>query len=60
VTSADAPAGTVIDSDPQEGQQVPSDTTVTLIIASAPSSPATPTTPTTTPPTDTNGQPGGN
>jgi hypothetical protein len=61
VTSADAPAGTVIDSDPAEGQQVPSDTTVTLIIAAAPSSPATPTTtPTTTPPTDTNGQPGDN
>ena len=57
VTSADAPAGTVIDSDPAEGQQVPPDTTVTLIIASAPSSPASPTTtaPTTTPPTDTNG-----
>ena len=58
VTSTDAPAGTVIDSDPAEGQQVPSDTTVTLIIAAAPSSAATvptTTTPTSTAPTDTNG-----
>jgi len=61
VTSADAPAGTVIDSDPAEGQKVPSDTTVTLIIAAAPSSAATvTTTPTSTAPTDTNDQPGGN
>ena len=56
VTSTDAAPGTVIDSDPAEGQQVPSDTTVTLIVASAPSSAAT-ATPTSTAPTDTNGQP---
>jgi hypothetical protein len=55
VTSSDAPAGTVIDSDPAEGQQVPSDTKVTLIIASAPSTAATTTTPATTVPTDPNG-----
>lgn len=54
VTSADAAPGTVIDSDPAEGQQVPSDTTVTLIVASAPSSAAT-TTPGSTGPTDTKG-----
>jgi len=57
VTSNDAAPGTVIDSDPPEGQQVPSDTTVTLIIASPPSSSptATKTTKPTTAPTDTNG-----
>ena len=63
VASTDAPAGTVIDSDPAEGQQVPSDTTVTLIIAAAPSSDPTATAttaPTSTAPTDTNGQPDGN
>jgi PASTA domain len=36
VTSNDATAGTVIDSDPEEGQEVPPDTTVTLIIAASP------------------------
>jgi hypothetical protein len=36
VTSDDAPAGTVIDSDPGEGQEVPPDTVVTLIIAAEP------------------------
>jgi PASTA domain len=41
VVSDDAPAGTVIDSDPEEGQEVPPDTTVTLIIAAAPTSPPT-------------------
>jgi pyruvate/2-oxoglutarate dehydrogenase complex dihydrolipoamide acyltransferase (E2) component len=58
VTSADAPAGTVIDSDPAEGQEVPPDTTVTLILAAPPSSAATATTtsPATTAPTDTNDQ----
>jgi hypothetical protein len=56
VTSGDATPGTVIDSDPQEGQQVPPDTTVTLIIAAAPSSaPTVSTTPATTEPTDTTG-----
>jgi hypothetical protein len=55
VTSTDADPGTVIDCDPAEGEQVPSDTTVTLIIAAAPStSPAVSTTPSTTAPTDTN------
>jgi hypothetical protein len=60
VTSDDADPGTVIDSDPGEGQQVPSDTTVTLIIAAAPSSSPTPTTttPGTTTPTDTDDQDG--
>lgn len=38
---SDAPAGTVIDSDPAEGQQVPADTVITLIIAAAPTEPAT-------------------
>jgi pyruvate/2-oxoglutarate dehydrogenase complex dihydrolipoamide acyltransferase (E2) component len=61
VTSGDAPAGMVIDSDPREGQQVPTDSTVTLIIAAAPSSPAVSTTPTSTAPTDTSDdQAGGN
>jgi hypothetical protein len=36
VVSDDAPAGTVIDSDPEEGQEVPPDTVVTLIIAAEP------------------------
>lgn len=36
VVSDDAPAGTVIDSDPEEGQEVPPDTVVTLIIATEP------------------------
>jgi cytoskeletal protein RodZ len=57
VTRADATAGTVVDSDPKEGQRVPSDTVVTLIIATAPSSsPTVSTTPTSTPPTDTKDQ----
>ncbi|GAB1643808.1 PASTA domain-containing protein [Krasilnikovia sp. MM14-A1259] len=51
---SDAPAGTVIDSDPVEGQQVPSDTTVTLIVASPPSPSAAP----SSTPTGTSGQPG--
>jgi hypothetical protein len=34
--SNDASAGTVIDSDPEEGQEVPPDTVVTLIIATEP------------------------
>jgi hypothetical protein len=53
VISTEAPPGTVIDSDPPEGQEVPPDTTVTLIIAAA--QPTTPTTPTT----DVTNQPGG-
>jgi hypothetical protein len=61
VTSTDADPGTVIDCDPAEGEQVPSDTTVTLIIAAAPSSsPTVSPTPSTTAPTDTNNQPAGN
>ena len=36
VISDDAPAGTVLDSDPEEGQEVPPDTIVTLIIATEP------------------------
>jgi PASTA domain len=51
VASTQAPPGTVIDSDPPEGQEVPPDTTVTLIIAAQP----TPTTSTTGAPA----QPGG-
>jgi hypothetical protein len=44
VASTDAPPGIVIDSDPPEGQEVPPDTTVTLIIAAQPTTPTTPTT----------------
>jgi beta-lactam-binding protein with PASTA domain len=36
MSSDDANPGTVIDSDPEEGQEVPPDTTVTLIIAAPP------------------------
>jgi len=39
--TSDSPAGTVIDSDPAEGQQVPADTVITLIIAAEPTAPAT-------------------
>jgi PASTA domain len=53
--TSDAAADTVIDCDPAEGQQVPSDTTVTLIIAAQPSSSPSPS---TTPPTTTGDQPG--
>ncbi|GIE96398.1 PASTA domain-containing protein [Paractinoplanes rishiriensis] len=46
---SDAPPNTVIDSDPTEGQEVPPDTTVTLVVArSATTGPTT--TPTTTTP----------
>ncbi|MCM4081774.1 Stk1 family PASTA domain-containing Ser/Thr kinase [Paractinoplanes hotanensis] len=46
----DVPAGTVIDSDPVEGQEVPPDTTVTLVIAAeATNTPTTPTGPTEDP-----------
>ena len=41
--TSESPAGTVIDSDPAEGQQVPADTVITLIIAAEPTAPATPT-----------------
>jgi hypothetical protein len=41
---SDAAAGTVIDSDPAEGQEVPADTQVTLVIATKPTTPATTTT----------------
>jgi hypothetical protein len=43
VASDDASPGTVIDSDPEEGQEVPPDTIVTLIIAAPPTT--APTTP---------------
>jgi hypothetical protein len=43
--ASDAPAGTVIDSDPAEGQEVPPDTRVALVIAAA--APTQPTTPAT-------------
>jgi hypothetical protein len=36
MSSNDAAPGTVIDSDPEEGQEVPPDTTVTLIVAAPP------------------------
>ncbi|WP_067493969.1 PASTA domain-containing protein [Actinoplanes sp. TFC3] len=49
VASTDAPPGTVIGSDPAEGQQVPDDTIVNLIIASEPTATTTPPTSTTTP-----------
>lgn len=45
--ASDAAAGTVIDSDPAEGQEVPADTQVTLVIATQPTT--TPTTATTQP-----------
>ncbi|MCA2212780.1 PASTA domain-containing protein [Jidongwangia harbinensis] len=52
VRPSDAAPGTVIDSDPTEGQEVPPDTLVTLVIAAERTTTATPptTTPTTTPP----------
>ena len=46
--AGDAQAGTVIDSDPAEGQEVPPDTQVTLVIAAERTAPTT----TTTEPTD--------
>ncbi|AGL13552.1 PASTA domain-containing protein [Actinoplanes sp. N902-109] len=52
VPSTDAPPGTIIGSDPAEGQQVPGDTIINLIIASEPTATATtppPATGTTTP-----------
>jgi hypothetical protein len=52
LTSDDASAGTVLDSDPEEGQEVPPDTVVTLIIA------ASPTTAPTTPSAGVINQPG--
>ena len=50
--ASDSPAGTVIDSDPAEGQQVPGDTVIALIIAAPPTPTATPT------PTQTTGPAG--
>jgi hypothetical protein len=52
--TSDSPPGTVIDSDPAEGQQVPADTVITLIIAAEPTTSATPapTVTVTTEPTD--------
>jgi pyruvate/2-oxoglutarate dehydrogenase complex dihydrolipoamide acyltransferase (E2) component len=46
--TSDSPAGTVIDSDPAEGQQIPADTVIALIIAA---NPPTPTQAATTDPT---------
>ena len=42
VNTTDAPPGTVIDSDPAEGQEVPPDTVVTLVIAAQPATSPTP------------------
>jgi hypothetical protein len=47
INSTKAPPGTVIDSDPAEGQKVPPDTVVTLVIAAQPTT--SPTTATATP-----------
>jgi hypothetical protein len=47
---SDAAPGTVIDSDPAEGQQVPPDTQVTLVIAAEPATTTPTATATTTPP----------
>jgi hypothetical protein len=49
VVSDAAPANTVIDSDPAEGQEVPPDTTVTLVIAVPPTTAPATTAPTTAP-----------
>jgi hypothetical protein len=46
----DSPPGTVIDSDPTEGQQVPAGTVITLIIAAEPTTSAAPTATVTTEP----------
>ncbi len=54
-SAPDVPPGTVIDSDPVEGQEVPPDTTVTLVVAAEPTN-----TPTTTEPTQDPGAGGGN
>ncbi|MEU8816429.1 PASTA domain-containing protein [Actinoplanes sp. NPDC048796] len=55
--AVNAPAGTVVDSDPAEGQEVPPDTVVTLVVA-ADAATTVPTTATTgaTPGADTDGQ----
>jgi beta-lactam-binding protein with PASTA domain len=51
--TSDYPAGTVIDSDPAEGQQVPADTVISVIVATAPTTSAAPTqTTASTAPTD--------
>ena len=52
VVSDAAPANTVIDSDPAEGQEVPPDTTVTLVIAVPPTTAPATTAPATTAPTE--------
>ncbi|MFC3384867.1 PASTA domain-containing protein [Couchioplanes caeruleus subsp. azureus] len=44
VPTTDAPPGTVIDSDPSEGRQVPDDTIVNLIVAAAPTASGAPST----------------
>ncbi|MEU8230263.1 PASTA domain-containing protein [Actinoplanes sp. NPDC048967] len=54
--TSDSPAGTVIDSDPAEGQQVPADTVITLIIAAGPTTSPTPTQTQTTGPTSQPGE----
>ncbi|WP_250000609.1 Stk1 family PASTA domain-containing Ser/Thr kinase [Actinoplanes sp. M2I2] len=50
----EVPAGTVIDSDPVEGQEVPPDTTVTLVVAAEPTATPTTTGPTQDPDADQN------
>ncbi len=54
--TSDSPAGTVIDSDPAEGRQVPADTVITLIIAGERTASATPAPTATTGPTGPTGQ----
>jgi PASTA domain-containing protein len=49
---SDAPSGTVIDSDPPEGQKVPADTVIALVIAAERTTSATPEPTPTTEPTD--------
>jgi hypothetical protein len=52
VSSTEAPPGTVIDSDPAEGQEVPPGTVVTLVIAAAPTTSPTPSSTATNQPGD--------
>jgi PASTA domain-containing protein len=49
VSSTDAPPGTVIDSDPAEGQEVPPGTVVTLVIAAEPTTSPSPSSTSATP-----------
>ena len=56
VRPSDAAPGTVIDSDPPEGQEVPPDTQVTLVIAAERTTTAAPPTTTPTTPPDESGE----